>query len=618
MKKKLEDATVYYGVVNPAGEKEGWKTTFPSEYQLPKIAKTLPGVQLHINHFLKKGDQQKGVKKVAPAGEIIEAMVHPKSGELWASFVIYENTHNGNIANNMLNNLGKDKNATGLSLGYRVALDPKTKNKKATQITDLSLCWKGARKNTIIRGKTSLQEYFGIKDNQKNNTLQNKKTKFEEEWKSISDQKKIPIQNENEKKDISKDISNILDTMNNNMDQDIKNEAKVIDFAAGSGIHVEKYDTFQAKNVMFATAGKIGVQDEIKEAGASGGNPMSNMTNYVNQQSVQNNLPPNTNNNGGGFVREAGKILHEAATGKRQRDDIDVNQLVNNLTQKPEGQDSMNVDDKNLLEKDPESLTAEELKKYLKLQQKNNNELKNAVQRLNMTVQEREQHDRNEMSKIIQDDIAPWVGEMLEAEGQNTVENRAAMKSLLKQMVEKPNVGSRGLVNFLHAAASNAKKTSANRAQDANKVEEEYQKQRKLAETLKAEQEKRANLEKQLAQLQTSFDTPVENVETIAAAASSDKKTRNDGGFTGRTENRDNNEMLKICFQAHKNADLEQRYNTPDHVLMERAKVLANDWNSFALAEGEDLTYGKFGLFPDQDPNYQWPSRDIQRFYGYN
>lgn len=613
VKRKLEDRKVYWGIINPKGAKDGKNTSFLSEYQLPKIAKTLAGVPIHINHFRFKTDEKDNITgKIAPAGTVLEAKVNEKTGELWASFILEDNK-NGNIAHNMLNNLGDKLNAQELSLGYDYAVDPKTKQKLASRITDLSLCWKGARENTVIKGSKPLKEYLGIKEEGDKNKNKNKKTNFEIEWNSLTDQKlniKEDIE-ETRKGKTKKELNTILDNMNSNMNEDIKNESGVTDFVNPNEIKVEKYHVHQAKNSMSFSKGRV-VTPEYHSAGASGGSLSQNMTDYANSQNVANNLPPPQQKSS--LVNEVGKVLQEAASGKRPREtpEMNVSNIVNKLTQENKEETSMDVDT-NLVEKNPENLSPDEMKEYLKQVAEQNKKLAQAVQRLNMNKEEREQQDRAELSAIAQNDIAPWVGEILEEEGQDTAENRAAFKGLLNQIIEKPSAAGRGLINVLSAAASRHKKNTAARAQDANKAEEIFQKERRIAQEKEALQKERDELAKQLNNVQASFEKPV--VEVTSAAASDEKRTRQDGGFTGQTEARD--PLVNMFYQAHLNADREQRLNTSQEVLLNRAKVLAEDWNAFALPEGEELTRQKFGLMPNEDPNYQWPSNDVKRFYEY-
>lgn len=165
VKRDVKDRKVYYGVVNPVGEDDGKKTTYFTKGELDAIGESMTGVGFHIDHNLKGGG-------AAESGHILEAKVHPKTNQLWASYILYNN-HNGNMADNLMNNLGEG-NASELSLGYKFKVDGNG-DVLGHQITDLSLCFKGARDGTIIKGSVPASLYRdGIKDNDLEYHNQNK------------------------------------------------------------------------------------------------------------------------------------------------------------------------------------------------------------------------------------------------------------------------------------------------------------------------------------------------------------------------------------------------------------------------------------------------------------
>ena len=169
VKRDVKDRKVYYGVVNPVGEDDNAKTTYMTKGQLAAIGESMKEVGFHIDHNLKGGGSTE-------SGHVLEAKVHPKTGQLWASYILYDN-HNGNMADNMMNNLG-DGNANELSLGYKFKMDAND-NVIGHQITDLSLCFKGARKGTIIKGSIPASLYRdGIKDNTIDESTENKNNSF--------------------------------------------------------------------------------------------------------------------------------------------------------------------------------------------------------------------------------------------------------------------------------------------------------------------------------------------------------------------------------------------------------------------------------------------------------
>ncbi len=144
---------IWWGVLNPKGEKDGTKTTYWTEHQLKELPKYLPGCQMLISHV----DEQTTGKHISPGGTLLAAHVDPKSGKLIGAWT-NNKTFMGQIfkaalgANGILH---PDYRMNELSIGYNI-LTQKDKDgfdvPIANQPREVSICWAGAREGTHIKG----------------------------------------------------------------------------------------------------------------------------------------------------------------------------------------------------------------------------------------------------------------------------------------------------------------------------------------------------------------------------------------------------------------------------------------------------------------------------------
>ena len=193
---------VYHGIVNPKAEPTGKWTTYFSEEQIPGLIKELPGLKVYIEHF----------DKVESSGEVIAAAVHPKTGKLWISCAVYNDTVNGEKANLLLNEKNKFK-MKDFSLG-QTAVKLKGDLKVIGNIPkEVSICWNGAREGTVIKSKMSKDEYINKVKNIYNKEKQNTKNLQKQNIDQMNQNNKI---NENELLALKEKARIEFDQRNNN------------------------------------------------------------------------------------------------------------------------------------------------------------------------------------------------------------------------------------------------------------------------------------------------------------------------------------------------------------------------------------------------------------------
>jgi hypothetical protein len=158
--KESLEKKVHIGVINPKGEVNGQVTTYFTQEELLKLCDELPGKPVHLSHIIKhKGE------KVRPSGEILHAEVDSETGKLRASFLLYDDDPLGEIAKKLVgesDGVEEGMRTYELSMGYEMDAVTEdglttTKNKR---VTEVSLCWKGAREGTVLEKSVPLTRYF--------------------------------------------------------------------------------------------------------------------------------------------------------------------------------------------------------------------------------------------------------------------------------------------------------------------------------------------------------------------------------------------------------------------------------------------------------------------------
>lgn len=157
MKKKYLENTVCIGVLNPKGEPDGKQTTYFTQSELKRAEqifndKNRAPIKVYINHVLKNKDG----KEVEPSGEIINAKIRDDNGKLYVAAMLYDN-ENGKLASKLVN----DKNIPmrNFSMGYKVFFKNDAKgnlNVINKEVSEVSLCYRGAREDTLIGSVTTL------------------------------------------------------------------------------------------------------------------------------------------------------------------------------------------------------------------------------------------------------------------------------------------------------------------------------------------------------------------------------------------------------------------------------------------------------------------------------
>lgn len=152
MQQQKKERKVYWGVVNPKGEPNSKKTYYFQECQLKQLANDIIGIPVKISH----NDVLKNGKKSPPAGVVLQAHVHPKTGEVWAGFVISDNP-TGGLAGSLLGEddlLPPELHMNELSLGFDIKVDSKSQDPKGHRVKELSICYNAARPGCQIKTTT--------------------------------------------------------------------------------------------------------------------------------------------------------------------------------------------------------------------------------------------------------------------------------------------------------------------------------------------------------------------------------------------------------------------------------------------------------------------------------
>lgn len=616
MNEFLNNKKIYYGVINPKPEKTGKNTTYLTEDQIGGVLEHLPNTPLHIAHFTKRGREGGETKEVGAAGQVVEAVQHPKTGELWASFVLYD-THNGKVAKTLLEDLGEN-NIGELSLGQTFLKDEDTLEVVANKIDELSICWKGARDNTTIRGAKTIGEYFGIKENKTVSEIQNKKEDLKVDYENRYEQN-THIE-EKEAIDLFSGILKNMDDIKNSSGPTQRDLAQ-IGFANPAVLNsLDSYDKNLAKRTLSINPTAASAQPAPPQ-----------------QQQNQAPLPPQTNVAPPSTV--APPELPAALANKRSREEIEEEQR--NIQKNAQeiasrivplsGSSNMQVDQTPKPNQQPHSTLPsnfselpEETQKHLLMVEEQHKKLLEQ----NKIFQEKQERERIRESHVLKEKLnkaTPFIAKILETEkdGEKTAAQKEAMTNFLSSLVQNPGSSGKHLTEFLSVAGKAFDDLDGIRARDAKQIEEAHQQQLQMSDRLNSLAAENKKLQQQLENSKVAFQSREERFSQVeSAAAANPNKRHNDGngGFNGMLKEVEQkmDKYENICYRAHKAVDRMQGHNTPDHILQQRAKILASDEKKFRLPDGELLEYNQLGYFPNENPQqYEWPSPQIAHKYGY-
>lgn len=143
---------LYFAVITPKGEPNTKSTYYFQECQTKQLAEEVIGLPLKIshNHILKNGEES------PPAGIVVQAHVHPQTGDVWAGFITYD-TPTGKLARTFLGEDGvlPKKLCMGeTSLGFDIITDRATGKPRGHVLKELSICYSGARPGCQIKGSS--------------------------------------------------------------------------------------------------------------------------------------------------------------------------------------------------------------------------------------------------------------------------------------------------------------------------------------------------------------------------------------------------------------------------------------------------------------------------------
>ena len=150
------DREVHWGVLNPPGEPDDRQTTYWSQSQLERVVPHLQGLPVHISHMT----ETEAGAPIDACGAVFCSAIHPTTGALYVGVVLNDSV-NGKIAqafrgDKSLADVPETHHLGEFSLGYGVAFTG-DKEVWGNQATEVSLCFKGARENTVIKGKTTIR-----------------------------------------------------------------------------------------------------------------------------------------------------------------------------------------------------------------------------------------------------------------------------------------------------------------------------------------------------------------------------------------------------------------------------------------------------------------------------
>lgn len=149
MEKKVRDPLIYHAICNPPGEKTHL-TTFYDTTQLDKLQNVMSGTPVKILHLH---------KNYPNSGTVLHGKVNPKTGALH-TFFYFNDTPAGKLAQKLtgeLPGISSDKRMNEVSMGFEVAFNAKNIPKK-NKLNEISLCWEGDRKGTVILHKVPLSQ----------------------------------------------------------------------------------------------------------------------------------------------------------------------------------------------------------------------------------------------------------------------------------------------------------------------------------------------------------------------------------------------------------------------------------------------------------------------------
>ena len=140
---------IYWGVATPKGEPNSKSTYYFQECQTKQIAQEIVGLPVKIshNHTLKDGTLS------PPAGIVVHGAVHPKTGDVWAGFVMHDGP-TGELAGTLLGEddaLPPELRMGELSLGFDIITDLPTGKPRGHTLKELSICYSGARPGCQIK-----------------------------------------------------------------------------------------------------------------------------------------------------------------------------------------------------------------------------------------------------------------------------------------------------------------------------------------------------------------------------------------------------------------------------------------------------------------------------------
>lgn len=528
---------IYYGVVNPPGAEMGKNTTFLDKKQLKQALKVLPNTEVRIDHFLTNDDG----KEITPCGRILEAYVHPKTGELWASFVVLD-TLNGEVAHYLIDEK-TDHQRLGLSLGYDFMKDPNTDIVQGHRIKELSICQVPCRKGTYIKGAKTIKEYLGIKENK---NLPVKKEEKKENPNESHDQNEII---KIAKMPIIEDKDQLNKITSSFMSNDIQ-------------LHVPE---IQGTNFQVESAGaSMQVDTQAPPAVPNTSNTMDvdGVDSILKQLVESKELKPIHLEN-----------VNDATQGqKRERDtQSEQEELYKALVALTPNDIPIEQPGPAEEFKIPQNLSVDEIAQIKKTFIENN-KLKQEVMKMN----EAKRIDIANESAKIKDDLvgsSGWLMRILNTKDENGVLKPAA-EEFLNNLVRAPGPNAQAARRIIKAAASVDAEMQKNRAADAITIERNLQEKMQVREALAIMTQKFKNLQAEVQannQNSVMFSKPSERyttrapaqVQSVGAGQFARKQTRTNGYapdvFNNNAPLTPEQRFEQMSQEAHRQATIQQK-----------------------------------------------------------
>ena len=559
--KNLKGPDVYYGVLNPKGEKNGSDTTYFEENQLKQIASELEGLDLYINH---QTENKKG-EEIRPCGKVIGSALD-KEGKLWCAVVPFDDA-NGNLAKHFLDHDKKEFQMGSFSMGYDVAMNGNGKV-IGNRPTEVSICFEGARKGTQIMGKIPLKEFLQkgsmtiSKYKEENPSDDQIKTQVD----TPTDQKYIKDTNETN----LSDIEQLVETMNVQQQNTNTDEVDSSKFVGRNGsviippaVPVDMSKIPPVKN--YTPEPKF----EVVRAAAS---TEQEATPQPPQPSAATEVPASVNTPSTTPAQEVSQLdslLNEvfpnglpkdAPTQEQQDSPIDKTILPN-------------VEDI----KFPEDVSTGELKKMLLELSSKYEDLK----RSGASDKERDEIDtlekREKWKKII-----PMIEKIQEIDDGSLKKFAPKWEELRNTLMEKPGMGSLAITNLLSAAASLVDNGSKAQKRSADTLEAEYQTKRKMQKVISLQNDQINKLRSEVDTFKNSksmFEVPNERVVVKAAASNQ---------LAPSVSQEDQDFMNSAFFQA---ASRDNHAGRGSNVVMARAKFTDQLFKEY----GSTSTSGQMG-----------------------